>query len=185
MNKYRNTYKEFFGLTEQEDKVEKAIALKNAYDELGDQAEETGKQLDQAGLGLSESDRVECSNCKGEGCDHCNGTGYHESESNLTEAELINKMRDYKGGVEYVIYDPSLAQAVQKNIENWATKNGFDIIKKEISPSGKIGYFYFRLGEDQFTEAKKIQGYISQLAQTKHFRFNIRKKKQKINKPLK
>lgn len=185
MNKYRNTYKEFFGLTEQDDKVEKIKALQAAYGELGDQAEKTADQLKQAGLGLSESDQVECSNCKGEGCDHCNGTGYHESESNLTEAELINKMRDYKGGVEYVIYDPSLAQAVQKNIANWATKNGFDIIKQDIKPSGKVGYFYFRLGEDQFTEAKKIQGYISQLAQIKHFRFNIRQKKQKINKPLK
>lgn len=154
MNKYRNTYKEFFGLTEQEDKLKQIGDLKDAYDELGDQAEETGDQLEKAGLGL-------------------------------TEAELINKMRDYKGGVEYVIYDPSLAPAVQKNIENWATKKGFDIIKKEISPSGKVGYFYFRLGEDQFTEAKKIQGYISQLAQIKHFRFNIRQKKQKINKPLK
>jgi hypothetical protein len=103
----------------------------------------------------------------------------------IDEAELINKMRDYRGGVEYVIYDPSLAQAVQNNIEAWATKKGFNIIKKETSPSGKVGYFYFRLGEDQFTEAKKIQGYISQLAQIKHFRFNIKQKTQKINKPLK
>ena len=39
MSKYKNTYKEFFGLTEQDDKVEKINALKTAYAELGDQAE--------------------------------------------------------------------------------------------------------------------------------------------------
>jgi hypothetical protein len=182
MNKYRNTYKEFFGLTEQEE-TKKVIPNAEEIEDTTAAIEKLGDAMKDAGL--SESDRVECSNCKGGGCDHCDGTGYHESESNLTEAELINKMRDYKGGVEYVIYDPSLAPAVQKNIDNWATKKGFDIIKKEMSPSGKIGYFYFRLGDDQFTEAKKIQGYISQLAQIKHFRFNIRQKKQKINKPLK
>lgn len=183
MNKYRNTYKEFFGLTEQEDK--KIVPNAEEIEDTTDAIEKLGDAMKDAGL--TESDRVECSHCKGKGCDHCDGCGYHETknETNLTEAELINKMRDYKGGVEYVIYDPSLAPAVQKNIENWASKKGFDIIKKEISPSGKVGYFYFRLGEDQFTEAKKIQGYISQLAQIKHFRFNIRQKKQKINKPLK
>ena len=179
MNKYRNTYKDFFGLTEQEDK--KIVPNAEEIEDTTAAVEKLGDAI----AGLTESDRVECPNCKGEGCDHCNGIGYHETESKLTEAELINKMRDYKGGVEYVIYDPSLAHAVQKNIENWATKKGFDIIKKEMSPSGKVGYFYFRLGEDQFTEAKKIQGYISQLAQIKHFRFNMRQKKQKINKPLK
>lgn len=152
MNKYRNTYKDFFGLTEQ-DETKKVIPNADEIEQATDAVKKFGDAAKEAGL--------------------------------IDEAELINKMRDYKGGVEYVIYDPSLAPAVQKNIENWATKKGFDIIKKEISPSGKVGYFYFRLGEDQFTEAKKIQGYISQLAQIKHFRFNIRQKKQKINKPLK
>jgi len=185
MNKYRNTYKEFFGLTEQEDKKIVPVPDAEKINDTTAAIEKLGKAL--KGAGLTESDRVECSQCKGEGCDHCDGTGYHETknETNLTEAELINKMRNYRGGVEYVLYDPVTADMVLDDIKTWAEKKGFTIIKMEKSPSGKIGYFYFRLGQEPFKEAKKIQGYISQLEQVKHFRFNVRQNKKKINKPLK
>ena len=95
-------------------------------------------------------------------------------EGELDEAELLNHISDYKGGVEYVVFDPNIAQQVQEEIEQFARKKGIKIIKKDLSRSGKIGYFLFRLGELPAKESQKIQGYISQMPQVKHFRFNVR-----------
>jgi hypothetical protein len=92
----------------------------------------------------------------------------------VDEAQLINRMTDYRGGVEYVVYDASQAQTVANDIQQWAEKKGFTVINKKISKSGTVGYFYFRLGEDPARESQKLQGYISQLPSVKHFRFNVR-----------
>ena len=92
----------------------------------------------------------------------------------VDEAQLINRMTDYRGGVEYVVYDPAQAQTVANDIQQWSEKKGFTIINKKISKSGTVGYFYFRLGEDPARESQKIQGYVSQLPSVKHFRFNVR-----------
>jgi hypothetical protein len=92
----------------------------------------------------------------------------------VDEAQLINRMTDYRGGVEYVIYDPAQAQTVANDIQQWSEKKGFTVINKKISKSGTVGYFYFRLGEDPARESQKIQGYVSQLPSVKHFRFNVR-----------
>jgi len=151
MSKFKTKYKEFFGLSEQDEK--KIIPNKDEIEDTTKAVQDLGTAMKDAGL--------------------------------IDEAELINKMRNYRGGVEYVLYDPSAADMVLNDIKTWAEKKGFTIIKMEKSPSGKIGYFYFRLGQKPFKEAKKIQGYISQLEQVKHFRFNVRQKKKKINKPLK
>jgi len=105
------------------------------------------------------------------------GIDVHLTETELDEAELLNHISDYKGGVEYVVMDPTIAQQVQEEIEQFARKKGIKIIKKDISRSGKIGYFLFRLGEFPAKESQKIQGYISQMPQIKHFRFNVRRKK--------
>jgi len=96
------------------------------------------------------------------------------TETELDEAELLNHISDYKGGVEYIVTDPTIAQQVQEEIEQFARKKGIKVIKKDISRSGKIGYFLFRLGEFPAKESQKIQGYISQMPQIKHFRFNVR-----------
>jgi hypothetical protein len=92
----------------------------------------------------------------------------------VDEAQLINRMTDYRGGVEYVVYDPAQSQTVANDIQQWAEKKGFTVINKKISKSGTVGYFYFRLGEDPARESQKLQGYISQLPSVKHFRFNVR-----------
>jgi len=97
-----------------------------------------------------------------------------KTESELDEAELLNHMDDYRGGIEYVIVDPAQAQTTADDIRQWAEKKGFKVIKQTVSASGKVGYFYFRLGENPYKESKKIQGYISQLPVVKHFRFNVR-----------
>ena len=101
-------------------------------------------------------------------------------EGELDEAELLNHISDYKGGVEYVVFDPTIAQQVQEEIEQFARKKGIKIIKKDLSRSGKIGYFLFRLGEFPAKESQKIQGYISQMPQVKHFRFNVRNRETDI-----
>lgn len=95
-------------------------------------------------------------------------------EGDLDEAQLINNITDYKGGVEYVLRDPSSAESVANEIRQWTQKKGFTIVKHNISASGKVGYFYFRLGEDPALESQKIQGYISQKPEIKHFRFRVK-----------
>jgi len=109
--------------------------------------------------------------------------GYKLNETHdIEEAQLVNSISDYRGGVEYIVNDPAEAQSVAEEIRQWTTRKGFTIIKHSISKSGKIGYFYFRLGDDPGDESQKIQGYFSQKPELKHFRFNIRNKKSKIKK---
>lgn len=110
------------------------------------------------------------------------GIDVHLTETELDEAELLNHISDYKGGVEYIVFDPTIAQQVQEEIEQFARKKGIKIIKKDISGSGKIGYFLFRLGEFPAKESQKIQGYISQMPQIKHFRFNVRGQENAVRK---
>ena len=107
--------------------------------------------------------------------------GYKKINENqdIEEAQLINNLTDYRGGVEYIVRDPAEAASVAEEIKQWTERKGFTIIKHSISPSGKIGYFYFRLGEDPALESQKIQGYLAQKPELKHFRFNIRSKKSK------
>ena len=99
----------------------------------------------------------------------------------IEEAQLINKISDYRGGVEYIVKDPAQAKTVSTEIRQWTERKGFTIIKHTISKSGKIGYFYFRLGDDPGEESQKIQGYFSQKPELKHFRFNVKNKKNKFN----
>lgn len=101
----------------------------------------------------------------------------------IDEAQLINHIADYRGGVEYVLRDPSTAQNVANDIRDWAERKGFTIVKHNVSKSGKVGYFYFRLGEDPGRESQRIQGYIAQVPEIKHFRFNVRGERPKPEAP--
>ena len=106
--------------------------------------------------------------------------GYTLNETHdIEEAQLINNLTDYRGGVEYIVRDPAEAMSVAEEIKQWTERKGFTIIKHNISKSGKIGYFYFRLGEDPSLESQKIQGYFAQKPELKHFRFNVKSKKLK------
>ena len=95
-------------------------------------------------------------------------------EELVDEAKLVNNITDYRGGVEFVMRDPADAQRTVNEIIQWTQKKGFTIVKKQISKTGKVGYLYFRLGEDPGSEAQKIQGYLAQMPELKHFRFNVR-----------
>jgi hypothetical protein len=105
------------------------------------------------------------------------GLDVNLTETELEEANLLNTIHDYKGGVEWVLFDTQYAKHVMSDISEWATKKGFDIITRKISKNGKIGYIYFRLGEDPAKESQRIQGYVAQTPEIKYFRFNVRGQK--------
>ena len=96
------------------------------------------------------------------------------TEDELIEAQLVNNLTDYAGGIEYVVRDPQTSPSVAQEIKQWAEKKGFTIIKSVLSRSGQIGYMYFRLGEDPALESQKLQGYLAQKPELKHFRFKVR-----------
>ena len=98
-------------------------------------------------------------------------------QAELDEAQLINHITDYQGGVEYVLQNPAEAKQVSEEIRSWAEKKGFVVLKRTISNNGKIGYFYFKLGQDTALESQRIQGYIAQKQEIKHFRFNVKGRK--------
>jgi hypothetical protein len=153
MNKFKKLYKDFFGLSEQAvKKTGRVVPGTDPKDATNlklynQELEKTQKLM----KGMTEDQDIE-----------------------IDEAKLINHLTDYKGGVEYVLRDPSQAQSVAEEIRQWSEKKGFNIIKMKISKSGKVGYFHFRLGQDPALESQKIQGYIAQKPEVKHFRFNVR-----------
>ena len=102
-----------------------------------------------------------------------------QKEGELEEAELVNHMYDYKGGVEYILRDPSQAQEVAESITRWTERKGFTIITQNISKSGKIGYFHFRLGPDPERDAQRIQGYFSSKIEIAKYRFRVREARQR------
>ena len=153
MNKIKKLYKEFFGLQEQTtskqnpNDIEIAASVATKNPPAFKAAQDAAKKA---------------------------GGNIRITANEIDEAQLTNHMTDYRGGVEYVLRDPAEAESVAAEIQQWSEKKGFTVVAKKISASGKVGYFYFRLGEDPARESQKIQGYISQKPEIKHFRFNVR-----------
>lgn len=153
MSKFKKLYRDFFGLNEQGDP---------AKSKLPKFSDEDIENLDKAKLAY------------GEIAGSLEKLSTTLGESDLDEAQLVNNLTDYRGGVEYVLRDPATAQQTAQEIQEWAERKGFTIIKKTLSASGKIGYFYFRLGQDPALESQKLQGYLAQKPELKHFRFNVK-----------
>jgi hypothetical protein len=158
MNKLKKLYREFFGLTEQTSTTTKHTVVPGL------------DKQDAVNLALYNKELQKTK-------DLMKGMTSEEIHDDLDEAQLINNITDYRGGVEYVLRDPSESESVANEIREWATNKGFTVINHEISPSGKIGYFYFRLGDDPARESQRIQGYIAQKPEIKHFRFNVKQQK--------
>jgi soluble cytochrome b562 len=159
MNTFKKLYKQFFGLTEQTVKQNPndiEIAASVAKDPTALKAAQ--KAAKDAGGNI----RITA------------------NESEIEEAKLVNNITDYRGGVEFVLRDPATAQAVVDEIQQWTAKKGITLVTKKISKSGNVVYMYFRLGQDPSSEAQKIQGYLAQMPELKHFRFNVRQPKKKI-----
>ena len=163
MDKISKTYKQYFGIAEQAAMTTKTDTTRDVVLSKQDTTNAAKIQAAQNILKVT-------------------GGKIHIEEADLDEAELLNHISDYKGGVEYVVVDPTIAQQVQEEIEQFAKRKGIKVIKKSISNTGKVGYFLFRLGEFPAKESQKIQGYISQMPQVKHFRFNV--KNQEVKEPV-
>ena len=157
MSKFNNLYKDFFGLTEQTNsKLPKPEDIEQIKSTTV-AVKDLGDAMKDAGL----------------------------TETELEEAQLINNMTDYRGGVQYMLYDPAMSDNVANEIRNFATKKKIYIINYKRSSDGKFGYFHFRIGDDPAKESQQIQGFISSKPEIKHFRFKILDTiKKQINKNL-
>jgi hypothetical protein len=157
MGKFNNLYKDFFGLNEQTNsKIPKPEDIEQIKSTTA-AVKDLGAAMKDAGL----------------------------TEADLEEAQLINNMTDYRGGVQYMLYDPAMADNVANEIRNFATKKKIYIINYKRSRDGKFGYFHFRIGDDPAKESQQIQGFISSRPEIKHFRFKILDTtKKQINKNL-
>lgn len=144
MNRLRKVYRDFFGLREHADSTAKLPTDPKALATYNQELKKTADIMKSM------------------------------TEADLDEAQLVNNLTDYRGGIEYVLRDPATAQQTAQEIQEWAERKGFTVIKKTISSSGKIGYFYFRLGQDPALESQKLQGYLAQKPELKHFRFNVK-----------
>lgn len=144
MSKKRNTYKEFFGIREEKYSPQTIRSLEQAADAYEKMAS-AYERMQQAGL----------------------------EESQLEEAELINRIVDYKGGVQYMLRDAAMADNVAQEIKQFALEKKIYPVKHVKSKSGRAGYFYFRLGEDPAKESQQLQGYLSQKPEIKYFRFKV------------
>jgi len=157
MGKFNNLYKDFFGLNEQTNsKIPKPEDIEQIKSTTA-AVKDLGAAMKDAGL----------------------------TEADLEEAQLINNMTDYRGGVQYMLYDPAMADNVANEIRNFATKKKIYVINYKRSRDGKFGYFHFRIGDDPAKESQQIQGFISSKPEIKHFRFKILDTtKKQINKNL-
>jgi len=152
MSKLKNSYKDFFGLTEQTVKKHPIVPGLDPAD---------AKRLKDYNAQLAITQQL------------MSKMATEEVEGDLEEATLDNSITEYQGGVQWVLNDPAMAKHVMQDISEWAQKKGFTIITKKISKSGKVGYIYFRLGEDPAKESQRIQGYVSQTPEIKQFRFKV------------
>ena len=188
MNMFKKMYRDFFGLNETVLSIDtKKPGYQNAFKLAKDQAAKDPKiqikleDLDPVG---KEDADIDNNGKKDDADDYLknkrNVISKNIDEEIVDEAQLLNKITDYRGGVEFVLTDPATAQNVFDEIKQFAAKKKIYVIKSKLSGSGKVGYFQFRLGEDPAKESQQIQGYISQKPEIKHFRFNVRGEKPKI-----
>ena len=143
MSKKRNTYKEFFGIREEKYSDQDVQNAEKIAAAYKDIAT-AGKEMQDAGL-----------------------------TDNMNEAELINNITDYQGGVQYMLRDPAMADNVAEEIKQFALKKKIYPVKHRKSKSRRSGYFYFRLGDDPAKESQQLQGYFSQKPEIRYFRFKV------------
>ena len=99
---------------------------------------------------------------------------YFGMKSQTNEADLINKISDYKGGFLYKLIDPATAGNVKADIQAFLNKKGMHVIKTKFDDAAGKGFFYVRLGEDPAKESQRIQGFVSQLPEVSKFKFTLR-----------
>ena len=119
MNTIKKLYREFFGLAEQSTATSAKAHVPGTSETDYENLVKFNKELDKTKNLMSSM-----------------------KEGELDEAELLNHMGDYKGGVEYVLIDPAQAKATAADISQWAQKKGFTIVQQTISPSFNQSFSY-------------------------------------------
>ncbi len=102
---------------------------------------------------------------------------YHQffgMKPQTNEADLLNKLTDYKGGFLYKLIDPATSGNVKADIQAFLNKKGMHVIKTKFDDAAGKGFFYIRLGEDPAKESQRVQGFISQLPEVEKFKFTLR-----------
>lgn len=158
MNKLTKLYRDFFGLTEQTASTPK-IDPKKVIHVKTDVIKKDPKILDTLVAAGKQPEIV--------------------TEKELEEAELVNKITDYQGGVQMLFADPATAKQTMMDIIEWSKKKGFELITKDLykTSSGAVaGYLYFRIGTDPYKDSQRIQGYISQSPGISKFKFKVKNK---------
>ena len=144
MSEFDNMYKDFFG-------------LKN----LKEQSDKTAKEIEDLTAAQAELNKQLAKTAELE-------------KSMKTEADLINKISDYKGGVLYKLIDPATAGNVKADIQAFLNKKGMHVINTRFKDDEGKGFFYIRLGEDPAKESQRVQGFISQLPEVEKFAFTTK-----------
>ena len=111
---------------------------------------------------------------------------YHDffgMKQQTNEADLLNKLTDYKGGFLYKLIDPATAGNVKADIQAFLNKKGMHVIKTKFDDAAGKGFFYVRLGEDPAKESQRIQGFVSQLPEVSKFKFTLRPIQKVTNNP--
>ena len=101
----------------------------------------------------------------------------------IKEADLLNKISDYKGGFLYKLIDPATAGNVKADIQAFLNKKGMHVIKTKFDDAAGKGFFYVRLGEDPAKESQRIQGFVSQLPEVEKFKFTLKPIQKVTNNP--
>eukprot|EP01048_Picozoa_sp_COSAG05_P016869 COSAG05_NODE_2229_length_3362_cov_6.708857_2_plen_127_part_00 len=100
----------------------------------------------------------------------------------LNEADLVNKISDYRGGFLYKLIDPATAGNVKADIQAFLNKKAMHVIKTKFQDENGKGFFYVRLGEDPAKESQRIQGFISQLPEVEKFSFTLKPIQKQVTK---
>jgi|TARA_R110000868_G_scaffold310172_2_gene571451 hypothetical protein len=96
----------------------------------------------------------------------------------IDEAQLVNKITDYQGGVVYKLFDPSTYANVRADIESFANKKGLQVIQNKFNAERGVGYMRFSQSNDLGKDSQRIQGFISQLPEVLKFKFKVIQRKQ-------
>jgi hypothetical protein len=100
-------------------------------------------------------------------------------ENSIKEAQLVNKITDYQGGVVYKLFDPSTYADVRSDIENFANKKGLKVIQNKFDAEKGVGYMRFTQSDDVGKDSQRIQGFVSQLPEVSKFKFKVINRKSK------
>lgn len=86
-------------------------------------------RIDEMVMAILENKKIECPKCKGEGCEHCDDTGYHMTEAKVRGFDLIHKVGRGMGQLDITKY-----LRKQLGIKSGDTKNdiyfdGADLVR--------------------------------------------------------